>query len=179
MEEKLFDTKYILPIYEHKEVNGKEFTFIKCFIGYQIMSYKEKDRAKLHLRTADLKIKIMTGKNKGEIYRGRYLNSTDGAYQEDYLLTFGGKNYFDRVCAYECDGEILLFDYDLKYNHRMPNLDEKGKEYASTSLNWYFEKYMSEEKLQKLQDYYNDVMTTLYKQEQEKEKDAVKPSSIF
>ena len=142
MEEKLFDTKYILPVYEHKIVNGKKFTFIKCFIGYKVLSHKEKDRAKRHITTADLKIKVMTGKNKGEIYNGRYMCSSD-FYHDNCLLTFGGKNYFDKVCLYESEGETLLFDYDLKYNHRIPNLDENGKVYATTSLSWYFEPYMT------------------------------------
>jgi hypothetical protein len=179
MEEKFYDMLHILPVYEHKKANGKEFTFIKCFIGYQILSHKEKDRARLHLSTADLKIKIMTGKNKGEIYRGRYMCSTDGL-KDDYLLTFGGKNYFDKV--YLCEaagGEMFLFDYDLKYNHRMPSLDENGKVYATTSLCCYFDKYMSAEKLQKIQDDYNNAIAELYKQEQQKENDAVKPASIF
>ena len=172
-----FDTKYILPIYEHKEVNGKNFTFIKCFVGYKVLSHKEVDRAKKHLSKAELKIKVLTGSNKGEIYNGRYMCSSNSPYEDDYLLTFGGKYYFDKVCLYNSGDEVLLFDYDLKYNLRIPHLDEKGEVYGSVKLGCYFEKYMSQEDLQKLQDEYNSAIKTLY--DQEAQKDVIKPTSIF
>ncbi len=169
------ESKYVLPIYEHIDVNKQSFVKIKYFIGYQVVLKKSKERHNKHLEKAVLKVKVLTGSDAGMVYDGKYIYATDGAYQEDFMLMFANENCNDKVYLYDRDGEHLLHDDRLDRNLWTHVFMKDGRIGASNRI--VMPEYVTAKELQEIQDRYNQSTQTLI--DIEKSKNTIKTDSIF
>ena len=165
-----FDSKFVLPVYSYVKVGKEQFKKLDFFIGYKV------EKVSLDCsnhRKGKVLIKILTGKNKGFVYKGKFSHNFCGYKVE-----------FDKFHTWVRIGNILDFTYlmpekdDADYLKFEDTIDCKQLSSIVYSQNQEIENKMLEER-SKLMEKYAEENKKLQEKNQEMEKLTKENNKIF